>query len=85
MNYTDAEISGMTVNERLFALGLDEEFEQAFASLDQARVSAVLRKAKLAEQQAEETASALLSNLEYYGYSKEGRLLHKWKNGKWLW
>jgi hypothetical protein len=64
------QIAGMTVNERLLHFGhfgLFEAFDSAVASRELLAVVAVLRKAMLTEQQAHDTASAVLANPSYYG------------------
>ena len=61
------QIAGMTVNERLLHFGLFEAFDSAVATREILAVVAVLQRAKLTDQEAHETASAILANPSYYG------------------
>jgi hypothetical protein len=61
------EIAGMTVNERLWHFQLFDVFDAAVASGELARVVAVLQQARFTDDQAYETASAILVNPNYYG------------------
>jgi hypothetical protein len=45
--YTNAGLSGMTVNERLSALGLQSDFDQACRSNDEKKAREILQKAKV--------------------------------------
>ena len=60
-------LAGMTVNERLGHFGLFQAFDAAVESRDSSAVIDVLRKAKLTEAQALETASAVPDNPKFYG------------------
>lgn len=60
-------IAGMTVNERLYHFGLIEAFDTAVESRQLSSVVEVLRRAKLTEYQAQETASSVLANPSFYG------------------
>lgn len=68
MNLDQNKLEAMTVNERLSHLGLIAEFDQAVASGQLQDVVNVLRKAKLTDEQAQETAQTLLSNPKKYGF-----------------
>jgi hypothetical protein len=57
-------LSGMTVNERLFVLGLLEEFDVAARARDRARMIEILARAEVGS----ETADQLLASPERYGY-----------------
>jgi NhaP-type Na+/H+ and K+/H+ antiporter len=52
----------MTVNERLAHFDLLHAFDSAVASRDFAAIFAVLRQAKLTDQQARQTATEVLAN-----------------------
>lgn len=60
-------IAGMTVNERLAHFGLFQAFDAAVDSRQLSAVVEILRRAKLTEDQAQKTASAVLANLSFYG------------------
>ena len=64
----DADLDGMTVNERLLHCGLFPAFDAAMAARDRAAVIEVLRRANLTEEQAEITATATLANPAKYGF-----------------
>lgn len=59
-------LDGMTVNERLFHLGLFAEFDDAVNCRDKTRIVGVLLKAELSADQAEESAAAILAAPEKY-------------------
>ena len=46
-----ADLSGMTVNERLFAAGLASDYEDARASGDLNKINAVLRRVGLRQDE----------------------------------
>jgi len=62
------DFNGMTVNERLFELGLISEFDQAAKARDQIVLIAILIKAGLSVEQAQQTVGALLASPENYGF-----------------
>ncbi len=62
------KIRGMTVNERLFHLGLFPQFEAAARARSKPDIVAVLIEAGFTPEQAQGTASALLAAPERYGY-----------------
>jgi hypothetical protein len=64
----EEEISGMTINERLYHFGLFEQFDHAVMSRDHATIVGILRIAKFDENQALETANKVLANPVKYGY-----------------
>lgn len=66
MNDLDC-LAGMTVNERLGHFGLFQAFDTAVESRQVSAVFEVLKRAKLTDIQAEETASAVLANPNFYG------------------
>jgi hypothetical protein len=59
---------GMTVNERLFHFGPLAEFDAATRAGDLASMIEVLRRARLSEEQATQTAEAVLADPSRYGY-----------------
>lgn len=59
---------GMTVNERLFTLGLIEQFEAAVSKRDLEESVSVLIKAGLTTGQASETVLMIFENPEIYGF-----------------
>lgn len=61
-------LEGMTVNERLFNLGLMEAFDEAVRSGKLEAVLAVLQSAKFSDSQAQYTATTILANPKRYGY-----------------
>ena len=61
-------LKSMTVNERLFALGLMEDFDSAVKSRNKEASICVLLEAKFTLEQAEETVSVMLKNPKKYGY-----------------
>jgi hypothetical protein len=60
-------IAGMTVNERLAHFGLFQAFDSAVETRQLSAVVEVLRRAKLTETEAQETATAVLANPSFYG------------------
>ncbi|WP_313912712.1 hypothetical protein [Tahibacter sp.] len=58
----DKFVAGMTVNERLAHFGLVEVFDAALGSRDYLAVVSVLQQAQLTDEQAFETATAVLAN-----------------------
>ena len=64
----EANLDGMTVNERLLELGLVEAFDAAIVSRNHSAAVHVLRKAKLTPEQAQQTVSAIFSDPKRYGF-----------------
>jgi hypothetical protein len=64
----EIELRGMTVNERLFTLGLTAEFDNAAYARDREDLIAVLAKARFTNEQALQTVESLLSNPAKYGF-----------------
>ena len=60
------QVAGMTVNERLAHFDLFRAFDSAVAARDLSAVVSVLRQAKLTDQQAHQTAAAVLANPSHY-------------------
>jgi len=64
----EQDLAGMTVSERLFALGLMEDFDRAASNRDRGVLIAVLLKARFSRKEAEETSDALLAKPQKYGF-----------------
>ena len=64
----EPNIGGMTVNERLVHFGLLADFDEAIAARDKAAAVAVLVRARFTPEQADYTASKVLSAPERYGH-----------------
>ena len=62
------QLDGMTVNERLFELGLTEAFDAAIVNRDRDAALRVLERAGLTSEQALETVTAILADPKRYGY-----------------
>ena len=65
---TFQELQGMTVNERLFALGLFEEFDKAAKARDKKAMIDILKSCSMNDDQCEETSEAILRDPKRYGY-----------------
>jgi hypothetical protein len=62
------DYSAMTVNERLVASGLMDEFDAALRARDRTRIMAVLERVALSKEDAAFTADTILGNPKRYGY-----------------
>lgn len=62
-----SSVGGMTVNERLFHFGLFEKFDDAVRAKDVQCLVQVLLLAKLSEEQALQTATAVMEDPKRYG------------------
>lgn len=58
----------MTVNERLAAAGLMDDFDSAVRARDRARIISVLERVALSNEQAAYSADTILANPERYGF-----------------
>jgi len=65
---TETELGGMTVNERLFAMGLLDQWDEAAQARDRSRMTQILSQCALSKEQCEETTDALLKNPSMYGF-----------------
>jgi hypothetical protein len=65
---TDQELSGMTVNERLFSCGLLEQWDKAAHKRERIEMIAILRQVALSEEQAAWTTDTILKNPAKYGF-----------------
>ncbi len=67
-HFDSQPLQGMTVNERLVHLHLDEDFDRSAAARDAAAMVSGLERAQFSSKQAEETAQAILADPARYGY-----------------
>ena len=65
---TSSDLAGMSVNERLFHLGLLNAFDAAVKLRQHSELVHLLVSAQLTESQAIQTATAVLENPKRYGY-----------------
>ena len=64
----DQELGGMTVNERLIVCGVLKKWDDAVRCRNREEMIAVLRTVGFSEEQAADTADALLRNPARYGF-----------------
>jgi hypothetical protein len=64
----DDELRGMTVNERLFACGLLDAWDDVAINRDRPQMIAFLLQAAVDRDQAEQTTDAVLKNPKMYGF-----------------
>ncbi|WP_197085966.1 hypothetical protein [Spongiibacter sp. IMCC21906] len=60
----------MTLNERLFHVGIIDEFDAAILSRDQETAIALLQRVELHKQEAVETVATIFKNPGKYGYTE---------------
>ncbi len=65
---TDTELQGMTVNERLFAMGLLDQWDGAAKARDRDRMIQILGQCALSQEQCAQTTDAVLMNPAIYGF-----------------
>ena len=65
---TDRELSGMTVNERLFACGLIERWDAAVHARRKEEMIAVLCEVAISKEEATRTSDVVLTNPTKYGF-----------------
>jgi len=63
-----SELSGMTVNERLFHVGLIDQFDAAILARQKDKAIALLLRVEIDEKQAKETVTIIFENPSKYGY-----------------
>jgi len=63
------DLSGMTVNERLFALNKNDSFDHAISSGDPDSAIKILESCDLPKDAAISTVTEIFKNPESYGYS----------------
>lgn len=68
MSMKEKDLEGMTVNERLYMLGLMEKFDSAIRSRNKKASESVLIEAKYSEAQASETVAVILNNSTKYDF-----------------
>jgi hypothetical protein len=66
--FTDAQLSGMTINERLSAFALLPQWDRAALNRDRAAMISILQKVSLTEEEAAKTADTILANPKKYGF-----------------
>jgi hypothetical protein len=64
----DDEFRGITVNERLFACGLLDAWDDAAMNRDRTQMIALLLQMAVDRDQAEQTTDAVLKNPQTYGF-----------------
>ena len=64
-----SELAGMTINERLFHIGLLKEFDAAILAREEREAVAILLRAELSKEQAQNTVAAIFSDPGMYGYA----------------
>jgi hypothetical protein len=63
-----SKLSGMTVNERLYEVGLVEMFDAAARRRDPEAMVAILKRVELSEADAFASVQGILANPARYGY-----------------
>jgi len=66
--YNETELKGMTVNERLFFLGLIDQWDEAAKTRNRPKMIEVLIQCKFTKEQSEQTTDAVLKNPAKYGF-----------------
>lgn len=66
-----SELATMTINERLFHVGIMNEFDAAILSRDQDEAIALLQRVELSREEAMATVTAILENPCKYGYTQD--------------
>ena len=67
-NFTECDLAGMTVNERLSVCNLIDDWDKAVDKRDKLEMIIVLRKALFSKEQSAETTKSVLDNPTIYGY-----------------
>jgi hypothetical protein len=65
---SDEQLRGMTVNERLFAYGLLDAWDEFARKRDRSQMIALLIQTAIDREQAERTVDAVINNPAMYGY-----------------
>lgn len=66
--YSEEDLKGMTVNERLFSLGLTDQWDKSAKSRNRQRMIEVLLQCAFSQEQSEQTTDAVLENPAKYGF-----------------
>jgi hypothetical protein len=66
--YNEEELKGMTVNERLFSLGLIVQWDLATKARNRQKMIEILIQCKFTKEQSEQTSDAVLKNPARYGF-----------------
>ena len=65
----ESRYGGMTVNERLFATALFDQWDIAIRARDRERAIEILMRVELTSTEAAETTDAVLTNPAFYGFA----------------
>ena len=63
-----ADLNGMTVNERLFAMGKVDEFDSAIRAKNEKTAISILVQCELPKEAATDTVGAIVKEPRKYGY-----------------
>lgn len=67
---TMSNLAGMTINERLFHVGIVDEFDAAILARNQEKAVALLQRVELSKEEAMAAAATIFENPGRYGYDK---------------
>lgn len=65
-----SKLAGMTINERLFHVGIMDEFDAAILSRDQEEAIALLQRVEISREEATTTVATIFEDPGKYGYAK---------------
>lgn len=65
-----SNLAGMTINERLFHVGIMDEFDAAISSRDQEGAITLLQRLELSKEEAMATVATIFKDPGKYGYTK---------------
>ncbi|RDV27363.1 hypothetical protein DXV75_04825 [Alteromonas aestuariivivens] len=66
-----SKLAGMAINERLFHVGIMEEFDAAISSCNQKEAVALLQRAEISREEAMVAVATIFENPGRYGYPKQ--------------
>ncbi|RII25738.1 MAG: hypothetical protein CXR30_18320 [Geobacter sp.] len=66
--YSEEDLKGMTVNERLFSLGLTDQWDKSAKSRNRQKMIEVLLQCAFSQEQSEQTTDAVLKSPAKYGF-----------------
>lgn len=69
-NPIESELAGMTINERLYAMGLLNQWDSAANAKDRSKMIDILKQCALSEKQCIETVDTILKNPKKYGFKE---------------